>query len=364
MPDPRESADSTTATRERTLRRRWPEGTRLEGEGSRVRRPPGWPRGSRASPGRACRCPRGSGRWARNSLPARSGGCSSRWRGCWSRGCRWRPRSSRKGGVSPAISAAWCWSARGRATLGQVLGRYIEYHEVGAELRRRTWLSLAYPILAIAASLVLFVFVSFLLVNDVAPISRGLQGRPAPADPVRPEGRDLVVGELVVAPVRSSASWSRPGSCSSWPCPRRRGGAWRAISRCWDGSGDGRRWRSSATSWASCWRATSRWPGRSARRRGGAGRLAGCRVAAGGARRRGGRYALGGDRAAVDLPRRPVAAAAWAEGKRALAETLHMAGDMLRGAGPGPGLLRGHRLRRRVGDRRPARDRRCSSSRS
>ena len=53
-----------------------------------------------------------------------------------------------------------------------MLGRYIEYHDVGAELRRRTWLSLAYPILAIVASLVLFVFVSFLLVNGVAPLFR------------------------------------------------------------------------------------------------------------------------------------------------------------------------------------------------
>ncbi len=55
-------------------------------------------------------------------------------------------------------------------TLGQVLGRFIAYHDVGAELRRRTWLSLAYPILAITASLMLFYFVSFLMVNDVAPI--------------------------------------------------------------------------------------------------------------------------------------------------------------------------------------------------
>jgi type II secretory pathway component PulF len=56
--------------------------------------------------------------------------------------------------------------------LGQVLGRYIDYHDVGAELRRKTWLSLAYPILAIVASLVLFVLVSFLLVNGIAPLFR------------------------------------------------------------------------------------------------------------------------------------------------------------------------------------------------
>jgi general secretion pathway protein F len=56
--------------------------------------------------------------------------------------------------------------------LGQVLGRYIDYHDVGAQLRRKTWLSLAYPILAIVASLVLFVMVSFLLVNGIAPLFR------------------------------------------------------------------------------------------------------------------------------------------------------------------------------------------------
>ncbi len=56
--------------------------------------------------------------------------------------------------------------------LGRVLGRYIDYQDVGAELRRRTWLSLAYPIFAIIASLLLFMLGSFLLVNGIAPLYR------------------------------------------------------------------------------------------------------------------------------------------------------------------------------------------------
>ncbi len=55
---------------------------------------------------------------------------------------------------------------------GRLLGRYVEYHDVGADLRRKTWLSLAYPILATVGALVLFVMVSFLLVNGIAPIYR------------------------------------------------------------------------------------------------------------------------------------------------------------------------------------------------
>ena len=77
-----------------------------------------------------------------------------------------------QGGRFPAHLRGLVLVGAKSGALGRVLGRYIEYHDGGADLRRKTWLSLAYPILAIFASLVLLVLVSFLLVNGIAPLYR------------------------------------------------------------------------------------------------------------------------------------------------------------------------------------------------
>src|SRR5436309_7053984 len=48
--------------------------------------------------------------------------------------------------------------------LGDVLGQFSDYVSIGAELKRRLWLSLAYPILSMAIAVTLFAFVSAMLV--------------------------------------------------------------------------------------------------------------------------------------------------------------------------------------------------------
>ncbi len=48
--------------------------------------------------------------------------------------------------------------------LGEVLGQFSNYVNVGVELKRRLWLGLAYPMLSLAAALVLFTFASVYLV--------------------------------------------------------------------------------------------------------------------------------------------------------------------------------------------------------
>src|SRR5208283_3043944 len=48
--------------------------------------------------------------------------------------------------------------------LGDILGRFSAYMAIGTELKRKLWLSLAYPILSIVVAMTLFVFVNVVLV--------------------------------------------------------------------------------------------------------------------------------------------------------------------------------------------------------
>jgi type II secretory pathway component PulF len=63
--------------------------------------------------------------------------------------------------------------------LGDILGRFSGYVSIGTELARRLWLSLAYPILSIAAALALFVFVNAFLVAQFEAIFKDF-GIPLP----------------------------------------------------------------------------------------------------------------------------------------------------------------------------------------
>ena len=64
--------------------------------------------------------------------------------------------------------------------LGEVLGRFSDYVNIGVELRRRLWLSLAYPILSLAVTVILFSFVSVYLVSKFELIFKDF-GVPLPA---------------------------------------------------------------------------------------------------------------------------------------------------------------------------------------
>jgi type II secretory pathway component PulF len=50
--------------------------------------------------------------------------------------------------------------------LGEVLGQFSNYVNIGVELKRRLWLSLAYPMLSLAVAVILFTFVSVYLVSQ------------------------------------------------------------------------------------------------------------------------------------------------------------------------------------------------------
>jgi general secretion pathway protein F len=50
--------------------------------------------------------------------------------------------------------------------LGDVLSRFSEYVAIGTELKRKLWLSLAYPVLTVVIAMVLLFFVSAVLVNQ------------------------------------------------------------------------------------------------------------------------------------------------------------------------------------------------------
>ena len=49
--------------------------------------------------------------------------------------------------------------------LGDILGRFSGYMSIGTELKRKLWLSLAYPILSMLVAITLFVFVNVVLVS-------------------------------------------------------------------------------------------------------------------------------------------------------------------------------------------------------
>jgi type II secretory pathway component PulF len=54
--------------------------------------------------------------------------------------------------------------------LGEVLGRFVRYERIGEELRRRLWMSLAYPLLLVTSLALLFVFVSHMVMRDLEKI--------------------------------------------------------------------------------------------------------------------------------------------------------------------------------------------------
>ena len=56
--------------------------------------------------------------------------------------------------------------------LGDILSRFSQYVGVGTELKRRLWLSLAYPILTVCTALALFFFVCVILVGQFEAIYR------------------------------------------------------------------------------------------------------------------------------------------------------------------------------------------------
>ena len=56
--------------------------------------------------------------------------------------------------------------------LGDILSRFSEYVGVGTELKRRLWLSLAYPILTVCMAMALFFFVCVILVGQFDAIYR------------------------------------------------------------------------------------------------------------------------------------------------------------------------------------------------
>jgi type II secretory pathway component PulF len=63
--------------------------------------------------------------------------------------------------------------------LGDVLSRFSQYVSVGTDLKRRLWLSLAYPILTVCIALGLFFFVCVIMVSQFDEIYRGF-GIPLP----------------------------------------------------------------------------------------------------------------------------------------------------------------------------------------
>ena len=73
--------------------------------------------------------------------------------------------------------------------LGDILGRFSGYMSIGTELNRKLWLSLAYPILSILVAITLFVFVNVVLVSQFERIFRDF-GIPLPG---------LTIGMLLVS---------------------------------------------------------------------------------------------------------------------------------------------------------------------
>jgi type II secretory pathway component PulF len=63
--------------------------------------------------------------------------------------------------------------------LGDILGRFSGYMSIGTELKRKLWLSLAYPLISIIAAITLFVFVNAVLVAQFEAIFRDF-GIPLP----------------------------------------------------------------------------------------------------------------------------------------------------------------------------------------
>jgi general secretion pathway protein F len=71
--------------------------------------------------------------------------------------------------IPPHLRGLVIAGARGQR-LGDVLGQFSGYVEIGTELRRRLWLTLAYPLLSMAIAIAIFTFVSIIVVPQFAAI--------------------------------------------------------------------------------------------------------------------------------------------------------------------------------------------------
>ena len=101
------------------------------------------------------------------------------------------------GGFVPAHLRALVLAGVRAGRLGEVLNRFVDHERDAAELRRRLWLSLAYPLILLAALAALFVFVARVIVRDYEGIMRDF-------------GIDLpkiTVGLLKVSHVIDAAGW-------------------------------------------------------------------------------------------------------------------------------------------------------------
>ena len=112
---------------------------------------------------------RAAARWARSCRTAGCGPRSSSWPSRWSRGESLdAAMEEQKDRIPPHLRGLVLGGIRS-GRLGDVLGRFSGYMSIGTELRRKLWLSLAYPILSIFVALALFLFVNVVV---VVPSSR------------------------------------------------------------------------------------------------------------------------------------------------------------------------------------------------
>jgi type II secretory pathway component PulF len=122
--------------------------------------------------------------------------------------------------------------------LGDVLSRFTAYAGIGTELRRKLWLALAYPILAMTLALAVFGFVNAIVVSKYEAIFKDF---------------NIPIPLLTVIVIGVSHAFR-----GSWPVlvilGGRGGGAWRPPSRSWGAYGAGRRSRSSAIFWPCSWK--------------------------------------------------------------------------------------------------------------
>ena len=106
-----------------------------------------------------------------------------------------------KGRIPPHLRGLVIAGARSHR-LGDVLGEFSVFASIGVELRRRLWLSLAYPVLTLLLTLSVFAFVGIILIPQFESIFRDF-GVPLPGVTLailgladrhgRPSGRTLAV---------------------------------------------------------------------------------------------------------------------------------------------------------------------------
>ena len=165
---------------------------------------------------------------------------------------------NQKGQIPPHLCSLVIAGARGQR-LGNVLGQFSGYVEIGSELRRRLWLTLAYPLLSMAIAIAIFTFVSIIVVPQFATIFQNF-GVPLPRATTAILDIAQVMTSLgpLVGLLAAALILFRLVSPLFLPTGTLR--AWRCASRSWAGSGAGRRWRSSVTCWVCWWRISSRFP--------------------------------------------------------------------------------------------------------